>query len=696
MIKSVHKLICILFLYLIVPSAYAGLIELVSVSSSGAQGDDRSFLPSISADGRFVVIESYASNLVVGDTNGTPDIFVHDRDTGIIERVSVSSNGAQSDGHSFEPSISADGRFVVFESFSTNLVTGDTNGYIDIFVHDRDTGITERVSVSSLGIQGNYHSSVPSISADGRFVAFGSLATNLVDGDTNGDPDIFVHDRDTGITERVSVSSSGTQANWASSYASISVDGRFVVFASTSTNLVLGDTNGDSDIFVHDRDTGITERVSVSSSGAQANWVSSNASISADGRFVVFASPSTNLVLGDTNGKSDIFVHDRDTGITERVNVSSTGEQVISVITVQGDPTISTDGRFVVFESYATNLVPDDTNNSSDIFVHDRDTGITERVNVSSSGAQGNSTATSNSISADGRFVVFDSLASNLVANDTNNTRDIFVTENTLIKISDKLIATLRPTTGTTPVGEYIRYRARIKNNSDTTVTNCNVQIVNPAIGYHRLTNFYTWPLKVSNPVLNGAIDIAPGETGEINIAVMPRVAMRREISFKYICDTARAFTIPFINTLHLTGKTEPLIAEDYVYLKNNNSRTALAIDRSNGKYWAVYVTKVINAGSETASVNLTTTSEFPAAILRQSLLCEPINPGNGNWSCISPQDTQVQVELDAGETKNIIVFVHANQPIDEKPVANRIYVEAHDGAGEIVAKTSMGISTIN
>ena len=185
---------------------------------------------------------------------------------------------------------------------------GDTNGFVDVFVHDRQTGATERVSMDSAGSQGDGVSAWPSISADGRFVAFNSDATNLVPGDTNGRTDVFVHDRQTGTTERVSADSAGVGGG---SGAALSADGRFVAFASDAANLVPGDTNGYPDVFVRDRQTGTIERVSMDSFARQGNNHSFDRAISADGRFVAFASYATNLVAGDTNRVVDVFVHDR-------------------------------------------------------------------------------------------------------------------------------------------------------------------------------------------------------------------------------------------------------------------------------------------------------------------------------------------------------------------------------------------------
>ncbi len=294
--------------------AAEGDTTFVSVDSSGNQANSHSYgTPSISSDGRFVAFGSSASNLVANDTNNRRDVFVRDRQAGTTERVSVDSLGMQANERSFDPSISADGRFVAFFSPASNLVPNDTNGWYDVFVHDQQTGTTELVSVDSSGNQGNSLSQFPSISADGRFVAFHAYASNLVPNDTNRKLDVFVHDRQTGTTERVSVNSSGNQAYGFSHTASISADGRFVAFESRASGLVENDTKGNYDVFVHERQTGTTQRVSVDSLGNQGNWDSYNPSISADGRFVAFRSYAFDLITNDTNGTLDVFVHERDT-----------------------------------------------------------------------------------------------------------------------------------------------------------------------------------------------------------------------------------------------------------------------------------------------------------------------------------------------------------------------------------------------
>jgi Tol biopolymer transport system component len=214
---------------------------------------------------------------------------------GTTTLVSIASDGTQTNSWSLEAALSADGRFVAFYSAANNLVPEDTNGHADVFVHDQLTGLTERVSMAADGTQANHASDSPRLSADGRYIAFTSLAGNLVAGDWNETGDIFVHDRQTGETERVSVAANGAQTDAGSDGASISADGRFVAFTSYAWNLVPNDTNEFEDVFVHDRQTGLTKIVSVASAGTLGNLSAGRASLSADGRFVAFESQASNL-----------------------------------------------------------------------------------------------------------------------------------------------------------------------------------------------------------------------------------------------------------------------------------------------------------------------------------------------------------------------------------------------------------------
>jgi Tol biopolymer transport system component len=405
-------------------AANGATTERISVANDGTQANDYSAVPSISADGRYVAFPTQASTLVPGDTNNAWDVFLRDRQTGTTTRISVAGDGSQGDNDSYAPALTPDGRYVAFYSYASNLVAGDTNGRADIFVRDRWAGTNTRVSFASDGSQGNDRSVQPVISADGRYIAFWSYASNLVPSDTNGVPDVFLRDRQTGTTTRVSVASDGTQGNDSSLRPAISADGRYITFWSDASNLVPGDTNGVADVFVWDRQTGTTTRVSLASDGSQANNRSVEPAINADGRYIVFWSFASNLVPGDTNNDMDVFVRDRQTGTTTRVSLASDGSQG-NRYSVQ--PAISPDGRYVTFYSAATNLVPGDTNDSVDVFRRDRWAGTTTRVSVASDGGQANSQSFDAVISADGRYVAFASSASNLVPGDTNNITDVFV-----------------------------------------------------------------------------------------------------------------------------------------------------------------------------------------------------------------------------------------------------------------------------
>ena len=398
----------------------------VSVDSSGAEGDLGSSALFIAANGLQVAFQSDATNLVAADTNHFGDVFVHDRTTGTTERVSVDSSGLQANGFSYATSISGDGRIVAFTSDATNLVGGDLNHAFDAFLHDRSSGSTERISVGASGQEGNDSSGWGSLAANGSALAFTSLASNLVAGDGNSAWDVFVRDRAAGTTTRVSVDSSGVEGNGPSLLGTLSADGNVVAFESEASNLIAIDNNGMRDIFVHDRTTGVTERVSVDSTGTEGDADSGEfaPALSTDGQIVAFASRATNLVANDTNGFQDVFVHDRATGITERISVDSAGAEGDDD---SGYPSLSSDGRLVAFHSRASDLVAGDTNGTTDIFVHDRATGVTQRVSVDSSGAEADSFSGGPSLTADGSLVAFYSAASNLVANDANGASDDFV-----------------------------------------------------------------------------------------------------------------------------------------------------------------------------------------------------------------------------------------------------------------------------
>jgi hypothetical protein len=416
----------------------------VSGTTARLKGSE-SFRPWMSGDGRYVAYDSAGKRNVTGvvETDDIRDVYIHDRVAGTTQRITKAADGSAPNGESQRPTISADGRFVAFWSAASNLVSGDTNNHADAFVHDRQTGTTKRVSVSTSGTQGNDDSKRPVVSRDGRFVAFESYATNLVGSgsglplpgqfnDSNNANDVFLHNLETGATLLVSATSDRRAGNGDSDRPSMSADGRLVSFQSTASNLVANDNNAKNDVFVRDVHTDQTTRASVDAAGVQANNGSLSPSISADGRWVSFSSTATNLVTGQDGGNEDVYLKDLQTGAVTRVSNSTSGGQANGD---SADSSISGDGRFVTYWSDAGDIVAGDTNtcakytpSCADIFVFDRLTGTNRRVSVSTAGVQSDLESLSPAISVDGRFVAFDSKATNLVPDDPGTSgQDVFV-----------------------------------------------------------------------------------------------------------------------------------------------------------------------------------------------------------------------------------------------------------------------------
>ncbi len=538
--------------------AGTGTTERVSLNSAGEQASNQSNEPSLSQDGRLVAFTSAANNLVPGDNDYNPDVFVRNRETGRVRMVSLTSGGIHVYNASFAPSISANGRYVAFLSDAAYLVPGDTNGVRDGFVHDRTTGRTQRVSLGNGGAQGGRPTLAIKISDDGRAVAFESASGNLVSGDTNQTYDVFLRDLDAKKTTRMSVDTDGSQFSRDSTLGALSGDGRtaafmvrsstcnglgayvravgepterlacnndsggsgeleitalsgdgryvayytvtrydgypdsrygyvydrtgrrsqdgcvgpadlssngtaiacsmdgqvfvgqvgerlelvtetavcqraggygaalsgdglVVAYTSSASSLVPDDTNGSSDIFVYLPDVP-RERQAPRGRTTRAAPRSDTPALDGTGARLVFASRKRQFVDGDTNGVADIFLRTK-RGKFQRVSVASDGAQANGPSSA---PTISADGRFVIFISAATNLVPGDTNGVPDVFLRNRFTSKTTRVSLDAAGEQANGASTRAKISDNRQFVVFESVADNLVSGDGNGVRDVF------------------------------------------------------------------------------------------------------------------------------------------------------------------------------------------------------------------------------------------------------------------------------
>jgi cysteine-rich repeat protein len=406
----------------------AGDTSRLSVDTLGGDGNAASSAVAVSADGRYVVFQSSATDLVAPATNGFSQIFRRDRQTGTTILVSVGGAG-QGNAGSREPAISADGNRVAFTSDAGNLIgAADTNGTSDVYLRDITAGTTTRVSVATGGGEAHGNSFDPAVSADGQVVSFTSDAADLIGTDGNLHDDIFVRDLLASTTERVSVSSAGTEGNSDSFQSAISDDGNLVAFASDSDNFVTPEENGWIDVFVRDRQAGTTVRITLNRDDLENDGPSFAPAISGDGRYVAFQSFATDLVPGDKNGVGDIFVRDLQAQTTERVSVDSTGVEGIGVYPGADDvSSISADGRYVAYHCNFTNLVANDTNGASDVFVHDRLTGRTDRVSIDSSGAEALTGGSFRpAIAADGTLIAFESDASDLVTGDGNLARDVF------------------------------------------------------------------------------------------------------------------------------------------------------------------------------------------------------------------------------------------------------------------------------
>jgi hypothetical protein len=378
--------------------------------------------PAVSRGGRYVAFTSAASNLVPGDTNAARDVFVRDLVTGTTTRVSIATDGSQSNDNSYGATVSDDGRFVSFESFATTLAPGAADGLGHIYRHDVLTGTTAVVSLTSTGaVTEGYE---PSMSADGTRVAFGSPGLNVVPGDTNGTDDIFVRDLTAGTTVRASLGDTSAQLTDFSEGAALSPDGNVVAFSTGADNVVTGWSGNAEQTYVRNLSAGTTTAVSQSPAGVAGDDDSFSSALSADGRYVAFESAAGNLVAGDTNTAVDVFVRDMQTGTTSRLSVATGGAQTFGKLSF--DPvSLSSDGRRVAFTFPEQGLVPTNDNGRTGTFVHDLSTGATTETSVSGGGDQASTGAAATGLSPDGSYAAFAATLPNQV--DFLNVAGIFL-----------------------------------------------------------------------------------------------------------------------------------------------------------------------------------------------------------------------------------------------------------------------------
>lgn len=439
-------------------------IERVSLGTGGVQGNHDSYFLSMSEDASVVAFESFVSNWASDQSDlNFVDIFARDRTTNTTRKISVGPGGAISDQRSFDPIVSADGRYVSFISYATNLVPGDTNRHdyvddgLDVFLYDWVTNSLKRVSLTWDGkqIDGN---SVGTITPDAKYVIFTSNGIDVESSPSNAARvnAIYVRDLQTGDIERITKGPGGAYPNGTVVGAVSSYDGRFIVYLSDATNLVT-DNNGFRDVMLYDRQTQQTILVSKPVGGGASNGDSGKATISWDGRYIAFHSEATNLVPNDTNQKLDVFVYDRVTGELEMVSVSSTGAQGNED---SKEPAICDGGRFVSFTSEAANLVSVPHNGERQVYVHDRVTGTTFLATGSDT-FMGNGRAHRSTLSADCSTVGFATEASNMIVGDTNGYRDLFVGD---LVIPANLTTSKITATGGFEAGSVVTYTFTLTN----------------------------------------------------------------------------------------------------------------------------------------------------------------------------------------------------------------------------------------
>jgi hypothetical protein len=428
--RATDWVIVTLFLGLAPGIAVAQFNSIESRATGGTQSNSASTLNftgnAMSADGRYLAFGSYATNLTSPDTNGQIDVFLRDRVANVTLCCSVTSGGATGNNYSQYPTISADGRYVAFESFASNLVGNDHNGGSDVFVYDAATGAISRVSVASDGSEANSSSQTASISANGRYVVFTSFA-KLSASDTNNKDDVYVRDLVLGTTTLVSTSATGVVGNDTSWDASISDDGRYVAFRSMATNFGAPDSGAFYDVFLKDVVTGTIVRVSSKPGGGEANNESFQARVCGDGSKVFYTTVATDIVTPDANGaNADVLAYDVATGVTTRVNVSTAGKQSLRAAST---PSPSSDGRYCSFQSDDANLDPilNAAGGYQHIFVRDLVQGRCVAQTLTSDFATANNNSFVSSITGNGQQLAFLSMATNLDPTDSNNsTIDVF------------------------------------------------------------------------------------------------------------------------------------------------------------------------------------------------------------------------------------------------------------------------------
>jgi uncharacterized repeat protein (TIGR01451 family) len=509
--------------------AAPGDLVLASTTAAAVKGDSDSMQPSLSANGTMVAFDTFAKNLDAGDLVDDSDVYVKELSTGVLTLASADVDGTKGDNSSANASLAADGSRVAFDSSATNLDGADTDTLVDVYVKDLASGALALASVSAEGEKGNGSSISPSLSADGTSIAFASASTNLVSTDADETPDIFVKDLDTGVVSLASTDGSGIKANGASADASISADGTRVAFSSSATNLDPADTESDADVYVKDLLTGAIELASATTAG-KGDGADTAPSLSADGTTVAFSSFSTNLDPADIDHLAeDVYVKDLDSGA---LSLASTADDASKGDGSSGAPSLSGDGSRVAFQSVASNLDPGHTDATSDVYVKDLTTMDLALVSSPESFRP--------SLSATGASVAFESTAVTLDPADADAFVDIYVRELGAAPIEADLAVTVAGSADPVASGQLLTYTVTVVNDGGSDATGVTLlDVIDDA------------NLRSVTPSQGSCVDDPRAGTIECAVGSLPNGATA---SVGIVVRAVRPRGSPIVNTANVTG----------------------------------------------------------------------------------------------------------------------------------------------
>lgn len=642
-------------------TANAGETTRANVATDGTEADGFSSSAVVSGNGRFVAFSSSSSNLGANDGGFFSHIYLRDLATGTTVVVDIAPDPAGLGGGSGKPSISPDGRYVAFSGNFENF-DGNPSIFGGIFVRDMEQGTVALASVNDAGDLADGGSMQPTVSADGQKVAFSSSASNLVANDTNQANDIFLHDLAAGTTEMISVATSGEQSDGFSSLPSMSADGRFVAFTSAATNLVAGDTNGRDDAFLRDRTAGTTVRMFNVVDGR------SPPAISADGAFVV----SANSEL-DSEFEGEMIIYEVATG-----NISLAVSGLWLGADAQG-PAIGGDGRFVVFEAGTPNFT-----GGTGIYLHDRETEETILIESDDDGI-----LQAPSVSDNGEIVAFASDVSTFVANDTNNLSDIFVHDReTLPPANVVLVASVLPSSRSVQVGDTASAFATIINAGTEDATACAPGL---PFGMSIPFSFQATDAATNAPIgtADAPVDIAAGQAQSFVFSLAPTVALApTDIAMDFSCSNGGPVsTIVGVNTILFSASDQPVA--DVIVLAATLGEIPGVMDLDGVSGSGAFAIATFNVG---AADTFSVAPRASNGLLVTLSICET-NPGDG--SCMQPPAAEVTTSIANGETPTFAVFATGTGTEIPLDAANsRISVDFTDSGDAIRGGSSVAIRT--